>query len=68
MDKFIVYYFGTCLLIIGTIIGATIGLAVNGILENSPVIVFSIITPSILFIISIFKKWSTKFKEQETKK
>ena len=64
MDKFIVYYFGACLLVVGIVIGVTVGLAVDGMLKNRAIIVFSIIGPSIIFIIAIFKKWDTKFKEQ----
>jgi hypothetical protein len=67
MDKFIVYYFGACLLMVGIVIGVTVGLAVDGMLKNRAIIVFSIIGPSIIFIIAIFKKWSTKFKEQSKK-
>jgi F0F1-type ATP synthase assembly protein I len=65
MDKFLVYYCGACLLVAGIVIGVATGLAVDGVLENRPLIVFSIIAPSIIFIIAIFKKWSIKFKEHE---
>jgi MFS-type transporter involved in bile tolerance (Atg22 family) len=67
MDKFTVYYFGVCLLIVGIIVGATIGLAIDGFLVERYIIVFSIVAPSIIFVIAIFRKWSAKFNEQDRK-
>jgi hypothetical protein len=67
MDKFIVYYYGFCLLVSGIIIGGTIGLTIDGFLAGQHIVVFYIISLSIIFIVAIFRKWYIKFKEQEIK-
>lgn len=63
--KFNHFYYGSCLLLAGLIIGVVVGLAISGATAEYPMSNTAIFVMTIAFIIGIFIDWKDRINKGE---